>query len=149
MEQLRLAGCILPDSKGKVLLLHRIKRDHWEIPGGKIDEIEDGRLVSTGRTPEETVEKEMREELTVEVDIIRKLGEREFDDNGYICHFTWYLGRVKAGSKPKIGEPHVFDDVKAFTKELSLWQCARSSLQIPATSSTPGLRASSIYCSKA
>jgi 8-oxo-dGTP pyrophosphatase MutT (NUDIX family) len=116
MEQLRLAGCILPDSKGKVLLLHRIKRDHWEIPGGKIDEIEDGRLVSTGRTPEETVEKEMGEELTVEVDIIRKLGEREFDDNGYICHFTWYLGRVKAGSKPRIGEPHVFDDLKAFSR---------------------------------
>lgn len=115
-DQLRLAGCIIPDAHGRILLLHRIKRNHWEIPGGKIDEIVDGKIVRSGHSAEHTAEREIKEELNVSVDIVRKLGDREFtDNNGFVCHYSWYLARIKAGT-PSGGEPDRFDDLRAFSQ---------------------------------
>lgn len=35
---LRLAGVIILNERKEILLLHRIKRNQWELPGGKVDE---------------------------------------------------------------------------------------------------------------
>ncbi|HSX00784.1 MAG TPA: NUDIX hydrolase, partial [Candidatus Saccharimonas sp.] len=99
---LRLAGCIIPDDQGRILLLHRHtpKRTQWEIPGGKID---------PGESAEATVVREIKEELAVDVRIVRQLGERDFQEDGYTMSYIWYLGHVTAGT-PTIAEPHTFDD---------------------------------------
>jgi ADP-ribose pyrophosphatase YjhB (NUDIX family) len=116
-DQLRLAGCIIQDAEGKIYLLHRIKHSHWEVPGGKIDEVVDGKIVPSGRHSEEVAETEIKEELDADVHIVRELGNREFDDpNGYTCLFTWYEAKIKNGSEPSIGEPDKYDGLKAFSK---------------------------------
>src|SRR5258706_16067781 len=116
-DQLRLAGCVIRDREGKIYLLHRTKHNEWEVPGGKIDEIVDGKIVPSGATPEATAEREMDEELNAQVHIVRKLGEREFKDNGgYISHFSWYEAKIKGGAEPSIGEPYKYDGLKAFSK---------------------------------
>jgi 8-oxo-dGTP diphosphatase len=125
-DQLRLAGCILVNSSGRILLLHRIKRDQWEIPGGKIDEIVDGKIIRSGHSAEETVEREIKEELNVDIDIVKKLGEREFSEDQYVMHYTWYLGKIKGDAESAIGEPDKYDGLKAFS--LSELQTMRTQL---------------------
>jgi 8-oxo-dGTP diphosphatase len=116
-DQLRLAGCIIPDSKGRILLIHRntTKRRQWEIPGGKIDELVDGKIVRSGRSAEETVRHELKEEVGVDVEISRKLGDREFSEDQYVMHYSWYLGEIVVG-KPIIGEPDKYDDLQYFSQ---------------------------------
>lgn len=116
-DQLRLAGCILTESPGKVLLIHRHKgkRLQWEIPGGKIDEIVNGKIVRSGATPEATVVREMKEELLIDVEVIRRLGAHEVKEDDYTMQFAWYLGKIVGGT-PTIGEPDVHDDLRAFTQ---------------------------------
>lgn len=116
-DQLRLAGCIIQDASGKAYLLHRIKHDQWEVPGGKIDEVVEGKIVHSGRLPEEVAATEIQEELKADVHIVRELGAREFEDkNGFVCHYTWYEAKLKSGSEPQIGEPDKFDQLRAFSK---------------------------------
>jgi 8-oxo-dGTP diphosphatase len=107
-DQLRLAGCILPNHQGEVLLLHRNtpKRTQWEIPGGKID---------PGESIEETVAREIKEEVSVDIRIVRTLGAREFSEDAYVMHYTWLLGEIVAGT-PAIGEPDRFDDLRYFSQ---------------------------------
>ena len=116
-DQLRLAGCIIPNDKGGILLIHRNtpKRTQWEIPGGKIDEIVNGKIVRSGRSEEETVAKELKEEVGVSVRIVRRLGAREFHEDVYTMHYTWFLGRIEEG-EPAIGEPDKYDDIGYFSQ---------------------------------
>jgi 8-oxo-dGTP diphosphatase len=114
-DQLRLAGCIILNAKNEILLIHRNtpKRTQWEIPGGKIDEIVDGKIVRSGRSEEDTVSRELKEEVGVDVRIVRRLGAREFDEDTYTMHYTWFLGQITAG-QPTIGEPDKYDDLRYF-----------------------------------
>ncbi|HUD11022.1 MAG TPA: NUDIX hydrolase [Candidatus Saccharimonadia bacterium] len=117
-EQLRLAACIIPNDKGEILLLHRNtpKRTQWEVPGGKIDEIVDGAVVSSGRTELETVVREISEELGVTVSVARQLGAKEFTEDSYAMHYSWFLGVITNG-EPTIGEPDKYDDLRYFNRE--------------------------------
>jgi mutator protein MutT len=105
---IRLAGCIITDGQGRILLLHRStsKRTQWEIPGGKID---------PGESEAETVVREVREELGVEVRLRRRLGDEHFAEDGYSMHYTWYLGDVTSGT-PAVAEPETFDDLRYFSR---------------------------------
>lgn len=62
MSHIALAGCIIKDTKKRILLIHRntAKRTHWEIPGGKIEK---------GETAAAAASREIQEELGVEVNI--------------------------------------------------------------------------------
>lgn len=53
-----IKGIIFEDSK---VWLRKNERDEWELPGGKLDE---------GEQPEQTVTREMREELGFETEIV-------------------------------------------------------------------------------
>lgn len=98
MNKVNLAGCVILN-KNTILLLHRIKTDWYELPGGKIDE---------GETPQETAKRELKEELQCDVEIIRQLGEKDFEDKGYVMGYTWFLARIKKGQTPTVGEPDKF-----------------------------------------
>lgn len=104
--KIKLAGCIIKDSDEKILLLHRKTpiRDQWEIPGGKIDEEEN---------PEQTAEREVKEELNIDVEILNKIGEKEFSEDGYIMDYVWYESKIVSG-EPKIMEGK-FDEFKYFS----------------------------------
>lgn len=103
---MKLAGCIIKDKRGRILLLHRNTADwqHWEIPGGKIE---------TGEKAEETAVRETKEEVCVDVEIIRLLGRQTFKEKDYKLDYAWYEAKIVNG-KVEAGEPEIFDEVKYF-----------------------------------
>ena len=107
-KKLRLAGCIIVNDNSGILLLHRNtpKRIRWEIPGGKIE---------VGESEIETVAREIKEELVVDVEIVRLLGSRDFTEDGYTMSYHWFLGLISVGS-PVVGEPETFDDLRYFSR---------------------------------
>jgi 8-oxo-dGTP diphosphatase len=102
MKKITLAGCVILNQDA-ILLLHRIKKDWYELPGGKID---------AGETPRETAKRELLEELQCDVKIIHKIGEKDFKEHGYIMGYIWFLTKIKEGQTPHIGEPDKFSEYK-------------------------------------
>jgi 8-oxo-dGTP diphosphatase len=107
MKNIHLAGCILQDDQGRILLLHRntTKRTQWEIPGGKIDEGEDAQA---------TAVREIEEELGVAVTITRHLGDRSFTEDDYTMEYTWFGAKITDGV-PKVMEPQTHDECRYFS----------------------------------
>jgi 8-oxo-dGTP diphosphatase len=103
---LTLAGCLLLDEKGRILLIHRNtpKRVQWELPGGKIAEAED---------PTQAAIREVREELGVTVEIVRDLGGQVFTEDDHKMHYYWFLGVIIDG-EPRLLE-EAYDDLRYFT----------------------------------
>jgi mutator protein MutT len=103
MNKILLAGTIIQNKKGEILLLHRNAKDkiQWETPGGKVEE---------GESPEECAIRETREEIGVEVKLLKKLGQKEFEENGYKMDYIWFLTEITSG-EPKISEDK-FDDLR-------------------------------------
>jgi len=104
MDELQLAGCILLNEKGEVLLLHRSteKYDHWEVPGGKIEPAELSEVAAV---------REIREELGIDVQIDRKLGEASFLD-GRPMKYHWFLAQTR--QIPTVCEPDKFVELAYF-----------------------------------
>ena len=96
------AGCVILDGN-KILLLHSKKRNWYELPGGKLEESE---------SLEEGARRELKEEVGIEVDLVKKLGVTNFETDEYLLNYTWFLGEIKDGQKPKICEPKKFDSFK-------------------------------------
>lgn len=101
-QKIILAGCVILQ-RGKILLLHRIKRNCYELPGGKIHD---------GEPPEETAIRETKEELNCEVKITGKLGKKDFIEDNHTMTYVWFLAEIKKGEKPTIGEPEKFDQLE-------------------------------------
>ena len=100
-ETLALAGCIIMNADGDVLMLHRKtpKRTQWEIPGGKVE---------PGEPATDAAVRELQEELGVKVRIMRKLGERDFAEDGANLRYEWFLAEIIAG-EPALCEPDLYD----------------------------------------
>lgn len=108
---LRLAGCILRNDAGDILLLHRNKKgvQQWELPGGKLEQGEEGEAAAI---------REIREELGVEVRIVAFLGQADFHENDRRCSYEWYEAElVAAHASPRICEPQTFDDLRHWSVE--------------------------------
>lgn len=71
------ASCIICDEHGDVLVLFA---GGWEIPGGD---------VAAGQSPEEAAKRAVKDELGVDIAIIRTLGARQND--------TWFLAEIMTG----------------------------------------------------
>lgn len=101
-----LAGCVIQNKKGKILLLHRNtpKRVQWETPGGKIEAGEDSKTAA---------KREIKEELGIDVDIVGEMGQKEFIEDGFIMHYVWYKSRIVKG-EPKLKEKK-FDEFRYFS----------------------------------
>jgi 8-oxo-dGTP diphosphatase len=100
--KINLAGCVIIEDEA-ILLLHRIKNDWYELPGGKIDGNE---------SAEEAAIREIKEELLCDVSIVRKIGEKDFSDDKYTMGYTWFLATLHADQTPAVGEPEKFDHYK-------------------------------------
>lgn len=104
---LSLAGCVILDEKQRIFLLHRNKNGfhQWELPGGKVEHNEE---------IEQAAVREIREELGVTVNLVRKLGDTHFEENGIDHLYTWFLAEIIDG-KISICEPKTFDNLKSFS----------------------------------
>ena len=106
--KIKLAGCVIKNSEGKILLIHRntTKRKQWELPGGKIEENED---------PKETAKRELKEELNIEVEVKNKIGEKDFGEDKFTMKYIWFEGIIKAGEVKLLED--AFDDYNYFSKQ--------------------------------
>lgn len=102
-NKVMLAGCVISNEDGKILLVHRNTKDwrHWEVPGGKIE---------PGETPEQAAKRELQEELGVEVGIVECIGQKTFEERGKTLNYTWFKARIIKG-RPKVMEPEFFNAV--------------------------------------
>jgi 8-oxo-dGTP diphosphatase len=106
-EQPRLAGCVVLDDEGRLLLIHRNtpERVQWETPGGRVE---------PGELSDVAAIRETREELGVEVEVVRPLGHAVFSEEGLTADYEWFLARIKSGL-PQPMEPHRHDSVGFFS----------------------------------
>lgn len=104
MDTQELAGCVVYNEHGELLVLHRNTPElvQWELPGGKLE---------AGEPAMAAVVREAHEELLVDIDIVKKLGQAEFISNETIKNYTWFEARVRRGV-PAIGEPEKFDELR-------------------------------------
>lgn len=83
----KAAGCVIIKNNS-ILLLHRVDKDWWEVPGGKGEQ---------GETLEQTAARELKEELLCEVRIIQKLGSTFFKAVKLISTIRGFLQKLKMG----------------------------------------------------
>lgn len=98
---IELAGGVLQDDEGRVLLLHRETEgiDQWEVPGGKQE---------LGETLDQTVVRELREELGVEVRATR-LSDAKFQYDGRDFRYHYYT--VQTDDDVAVQETDVFSEL--------------------------------------
>lgn len=89
----RVAGVAIHDG---MILAHRAGDElFWTLPGGRAE---------IGETAEHTIRREMREELAIDVEVLRLLWFVEnffdYDDLSYHEIGLYFLIRLPAGSKP-------------------------------------------------
>lgn len=92
----------------KYLVLHNIKRNRWEFPGGKCDE---------GESTPDAARREIREEIG-----IKNLGPLDFvASRSLFMHENYWAGdfwlATKFKGRPRITEPHKFDEMRWVTSE--------------------------------
>ncbi len=85
-----LAGNVIIED-GKILLLYRKDEDHWEVPGGKVEE---------GESPTETAVREAKEEIGVDVELKKPFFSGEFQHDGELFLWHGYLAEIE-------GEPEI------------------------------------------
>jgi 8-oxo-dGTP diphosphatase len=107
--KIRLAGCVMLDDYGRILLLHRSLpgTSQWELPGGKIE---------PGETAEQAAMREIDEELGVAVRLVKPLGVGGFEDEENEYEYVWFQAVVTAAD-PQLKETKKFDDLDYFDLE--------------------------------
>ena len=105
MKKIELAGAVILDENKRILLIHRDAVDlkQWELPGGKIEPKE---------MPEQTAIRELKEELNVNIKIVKYLGFKEFEDNECMLKYHWFLSDLK-DEEPKLMEKK-FNELRYF-----------------------------------
>ncbi|MFH1917160.1 MAG: NUDIX hydrolase [Nanoarchaeota archaeon] len=101
MYSIILSGCAIIQEE-KLLLLWKIKREHYEFPGGKVEQ---------GEILEQTAIRETKEEIGCTVDIVKYLGYIEFFIDGKLFQSHNYLAKIAKNQKPYVAEPDTFRDV--------------------------------------
>lgn len=111
---LLVAACALVDGDGRVLIAQRPEGKQlagmWEFPGGKIE---------LGETPEETVVRELREELGIETKVAC-LAPLTFASHAYesfnllmplfVCRRYWGIPQAQEGQALKWVRPNKLRD---------------------------------------
>lgn len=76
----------------------------WELPGGKIEK---------GEIPEDTCIRELKEELDIQIEILKYIDCKEFEDNGIILKYNWYKCKIIKGTAKLMEDK--FDDIRYFS----------------------------------
>ena len=98
---IEISGCAIINN-GKILLLKRRDSKLFEFPGGKI---------KNNETYEECAIRETKEEIGVEVKVIKYLGHRDFNHKETIFRSHAVLSKIISGN-PSIMEESVFSEMK-------------------------------------
>ena len=114
LERLKMAGCVIKDEAGRLLLLHR-KDKFWEFPGGKVK-------VEKGEVPIVAARREGLEETGRLVRIRRGLGNAlmTFVDphrKRYVDYHYFDADIPKEEGPPVANEKDVHDAVEFVTPE--------------------------------
>ena len=90
---INVVAAIIKNCKGKILRTQRnLKKSQgglWEFPGGKIEK---------GETREEAIIREIKEELTIEINVESYLGEKVFEYPEKSINLIALNCRVKSGN---------------------------------------------------
>ena len=97
--KIQLSGCVIINNKEELLLLWKKKHKHYELPGGKVEQ---------GENLEGTAIRECKEELGVNVKIIKYLGYEDFEINNLLFQSHKYLANIENNQIPKVNEPKIF-----------------------------------------
>ena len=99
LRKLQLAGCVIENNEGKILLLHRNtpERQQWETPGGKIEPNED---------PVFAAKREVKEELGVEIDVLNEIGRQDFVEDKHQMGYVWYSAEIVSGAPSPTEDKH-------------------------------------------
>ena len=106
-------GALIFNSQRKILLCKRSKnakneRGCWEAPGGAVE---------FGETLEHAIIREMKEELGVELELLRQMPAANHIIPNEHQHWipSAFICRIKEGKKPKIMEPKKCDEIGWFS----------------------------------
>ena len=102
MEAIPLVGCVIPDEQQRVLLVHRIDHNQWQLPGGRIQS-------EDCETPEMAAHREGSIELGLDVQRTRRLGHTTFTQGIVIYDCKWLLVTRYEGH-PFLQQPDIYDD---------------------------------------
>lgn len=93
-------GCHIEKNE-KLLLLHRIDKNHWELPGGKKE---------PGETPEQAAKREAEEETGCKIEIIEYIGFVDFETKKGEKRSHQFKAKIISG-EPRVTEPETFDKI--------------------------------------
>lgn len=92
-DMIELAGNLII-REGKILLLYREDEDHWEVPGGKVEEDE---------SPTEAAVREAEEEIGVKISLEKPFYTGEFQHEDELFLWNGYIAEINEG-EPEIQE---------------------------------------------
>ncbi len=105
MQRIILSGCLIINERKELLLLFRDKHNHYETPGGKVED-KDCQGNCELDDLENTALRELKEEIgDVKVEFIEYFGKVEFEiPDGRLAIANKFI--VKISGTPKIMEKH-------------------------------------------
>ena len=97
-----VVAAVLTDPAGRVLVAQRPAHKHlalqWEFPGGKIE---------TDEAPAAALARELREELGIEIEVVRALAEFTHDYGSVVIAMMPFVCRLAPGSPAPHAHEHV------------------------------------------
>ena len=103
-------GCIIINDKDEILLMKRktgtkLEKGMWSRPGGTLE---------FGETAEETVKREIKEELGIDIEVkFHDYSENIVNEDGKHWVALGFIGKIISG-EPKNLEPHKHEEIKWF-----------------------------------
>lgn len=98
METITLAGAVIIKDQA-ILVLHRAPKNWYELPGGKVE---------PGEKYEDTVVRELLEEISVKVNVGKELGMKDFEQDNKHFSYHWFAASMPVNAEIDIPEKETF-----------------------------------------